>query len=460
MFSPHVFRANDIRGRYSQDFDLLFTKELAYSLCKLTQQKKISLPKFLVGQDARLSSPEISQALVQHLKDQGAGVTLIGLAPSPLCYFLLHHYNLTACVVVTASHNPPEDNGFKILFHKKHKILNPISSLKKILLNKKASSKKIFEKQGYLLNVEKEKPYTSSLKKEFPSLKAPAFVIDTGNGALGPLAKKVFSSLGLNPKQLFCKPNGYFPNHHPDPTVEKNLFHLKSAIQKGDFELGFGFDGDGDRLVLVNKEGQSILGDELAYLFVKSLKKNSEQTKPAVILADVKCSDWFFDSAKKQGFKALMTKSGHGLIRAQMEKTGALLALEFSGHIFFNDRPKRGFDDALYASLRLLEFLSSQNVSLMSLLPKISSARTGEIRLDMPSPMISKRLSKIKSYLKQRGESFQDIDGIRLSRTKSWALFRSSKTQETLSMRFEAPTKEQLKKLKKEFSEVICYPIP
>ena len=155
MFSPHVFRANDIRGRYSQDFDLLFTKELAYSLCKLTQQKKIPLPKFLVGQDARLSSPEISQALVQHLKDQGAGVTLIGLAPSPLCYFLLHHYNLTACVVVTASHNPPEDNGFKILFHKKYKILNPISALKKILLNKKASSKKIFEKQGYLVDPEK-----------------------------------------------------------------------------------------------------------------------------------------------------------------------------------------------------------------------------------------------------------------------------------------------------------------
>ena len=460
MFSPHIFRANDIRGRYKQDFDPSFTKELAYSLCKLTKQKEIGLPKFLVGQDARLSSPEISQALVQHLKDQGAGVTFIGLAPSPLCYFLLRHYNLTACIVVTASHNPPEYNGFKILFHRKYKILNPIFALKKILLNKKASSKKIFEKQGYLFKVEKEKPYISSLKKEFPSLKAPPFVIDTGNGALGPLAKKVFSALGLNPKQLFCKPDGYFPNHHPDPTIEKNLFHLKTAVQKGGFELGFGFDGDGDRLTLISKEGQSILGDELAYLFLKSLGKNSKQTKSALILADVKCSNWFFDSAKKQGIQALMTKSGHGLIRAQMEKTGALLALEFSGHIFFNDRPERGFDDALYASLRLLEFLRSKNASLISLLPKISSARTGEIRLDMPSPMISKRLSKIKSYLKQRGESFQDIDGIRLSRTKSWALFRSSKTQEALSMRFEAPTKQKLNRLKKEFSKVMACPIP
>ena len=444
MFSKNLFRANDIRGRYKQDFDLSFTKSLAFSLCDLAKQKGVIKPKFLIGQDARLSSPEISQALVQHLKNQGAGVAFIGLAPSPLCYFLLYHYNLTACIVITASHNPPEDNGFKILFHKKHKIFDPIQALKNLFLEKRFFHKKASRQKGYEFKIKKEEPYISSLKKEFSFNFHPSFVIDTGNGALGPLAKKAFSALGLKPEYLFYEPDGHFPNHHPDPTVEKNLFHLKIKIKKGGFALGFAFDGDGDRLTVVSKEGETVLGDTFGYLFLKSLLKASKkQKRTALILADVKCSDWFFDSAKKEGFKILMTKSGHRLIRREMEKTGALLALEFSGHVFFNDRKERGFDDALYASLRLLELLSEKNTKLTSLLPKISSVKTGEIRIDMPSQEISEKLLKIQAYLKQKGESFKNIDGLRISRARSWALFRSSKTQEALTMRFEAPSKKR-----------------
>ena len=460
MHLVDIFRANDIRGKYNKDFDLSFTKDLAYALCKLSKQKGILEPRFLVGQDARLSSPEISQALVKHLKDQGVGITFIGLAPSPLCYFLVYHYNLTACIVVTASHNPSEYNGFKILFHKKHKIVEPIQKLKQIVLNKKARVKKVFQKKAYLFDVKKEEPYISSLKKEF-SLKSPPFVIDTGNGALGPLAKKVFSALKLKAEYLFCEPDGCFPNHHPDPTVEKNLFHLKRKIQQENFEFGFGFDGDGDRLSLVSKEGQSVLGDEFGSLFLKSVvAAGKKQKREALVLADVKCSDWFFDDVKKQGGNFLMTQSGHGLIRSQLEKTNALLAVEFSGHIFFNDRKNRGFDDALYASLRLLEILDSQNTDVLSLLPKSDRVKTAEIRLDMPRSKVLQNLSKIQKHLKQKEESFNDLDGIRISRNKSFALFRESKTQPALTMRFEAPTKQKLTQLKTEFSKAMGFKIP
>ena len=462
MFSPHIFRANDIRGRYNQDFDRSFTKNLAFGLSELCRQKRITKPKILIGQDARLSGSELSQNLIQHLKEYRIGVTFIGLAPSPLCYFLLYHHNLTACIVITASHNPLEYNGFKILFQKKYKIFKPIQNLKTILLKKKEIySRKNLKPKGYQFEIEKEEPYISSLKKEFSFTFPYPFAIDTGNGALGPLAKKVFSALDLKTKYLFYEPNGHFPNHHPDPTVEKNLIFLKTKIKKKGLALGFGFDGDGDRLVVVSKGGKTILGDEFGYLFLKTLIKASrDQKKPSLILADVKCSDWFFAEAKKEGLKAVMTKSGHGLIRAQMEKTEALMALEFSGHIFFNDRKNRGFDDALYASLRLLELLSWQKTDLISLLPKISSVRTGEIRLEMLQIKISKCLSNIRSYLKQKREPFKNIDGIRMSRKTSWALFRSSKTQEALTMRFEASSNQELLQLKKEFSKVMNISIP
>ena len=456
MFSDDIFRANDIRGRYPHDFDLPFTKDLAFALCQLSKQNDILKPKFLIGRDARLSSPEISQALKQELKNQGAGVSFIGLAPSPLCYFLLYHYSLTACIVVTASHNPKDFNGFKILFHKKWSISKPIAHLRKII-SAQNSSKKTFRQKGYFFKLDKEKPYIHSLKKEF-SLKSLPFVLDTGNGALGPLAKKVYSALGLKPKILFSEPNGHFPHHHPDPTIEKNLFHLKKALQKGAFKFGLGFDGDGDRLTLVNKKGEAVLGDELAYLFLKFLKSGGKKSN--LVLADVKCSDGLFDFAKKQGFKVKMTKSGHGLIRAEMEKTGACLALEFSGHIFFNDRKERGFDDALYASLRLIEILNSRKTPLESLLPKISSARTGEIRLTMPHSEVGKKLAKLRAYLKKRGEKFKALDGIRLSRKEDWFLCRSSKTQSALTMRFESSTKRKLQALKTEISKVIDYSIP
>ena len=476
MFSASIFRANDIRGVWNKDFDLSFTKEMAEALLKITKKQNIKKPHFLVGYDARLSSPLIANKLLEDLKKEGAFVSSIGLAPSPLSYFLMQHYKLTACIMITASHNPPEYNGFKIVFNKKYKIADPIQFLKRIALRdqvilkkrktllkstlKKEFAKKLTKpfkplsekkelKKGKNITLNKFKPYLESLKKEF-SFKKTTFAVDTGHGALGPLAEKVFQSLGLKAKILFKKPDGHFPSHHPDPTVEKNLKELKKELKKGVYAFGLAFDGDGDRLVLVSPEGQTILGDELGFLLLKSLKKT-----PAFILADVKCSDWFFKEAKKESCRVQMIKSGHGLVRRELEKRKADLAIEFSGHIFFNDTVRRGFDDALYASLRWIELYQKTGKKIQELLPKINTAKTGEVRIKRKEEQIKKDLNKIKAYLKAKGEAFKSLDGIRLSRKNSWCLFRGSKTQSVLSMRFEAENKKTLLELKKEFEKVL-----
>jgi len=458
MFSPHIFRANDIRGIWKKDFNMSFTKELSYALALLSKNKNIRKPRFLVGYDARLSSPSIAKNLTQNLRKQGICVSLIGLAPSPLCCFLLQKYRFTACIVVTASHNPSEFNGFKIFFNKKYKLLDPISNLKRLLGSKENLGKNYFNTSlykgyGNLIKIDKQKAYMNSLKKEFSFLKKTSFVVDTGHGALGPLADKAFKSLGLKAKILFKKPDGNFPFHHPDPTIEKNLKALKQELKKSPYAFGLAFDGDGDRLVLVSAEGRTLLGDELGFLLVKSLKK-----RPALVLADVKCSDWFFKQ-KEKGLKIKMVPSGHGLIRAEMEKSKASLAIEFSGHIFFNDKKDRGWDDALYASLRWIQYYQSEKKKLQDLLSTPSTATTQEIRLLKSEQEILEALKKIKLYLLSRKESFKSLDGIRLSRKKAWCLFRSSKTQSILSMRFEAENQKILQALKKEFSEILGFKI-
>ncbi len=455
--SLSIFRANDIRGVYKKDFDLNFCKDLAKSISYLLKEHlSISKPKILIGYDARLSSPEIATTLKKALLKEGVSVCLIGVAPSPLCYFLLEHYQLSATIVVTASHNPPKDNGFKILVHKKYKLPETINLLKNFY--KHSSSLKPSVTQGLTFEMDSTTPYISSLKKEF-SLKPIPFVVDMGNGALGPLAQKVFKSLGLSPEILFLEPDGRFPNHHPDPTLEKNLKVLKKRVRENSFCFGASFDGDGDRLVLVTKEGRTVLGDELASLFLPSLlEKQSRDSKHSPIIADVKCSDWLFKSIKQSKGKVIMSQSGHRLIRQEMEKRKAIAAFEFSGHVFFNDRKNRGFDDALYACLRILEILN-QGESLTALLPKRTTARTGEIRIPLKNKKITTALEEIKKYFTKRKESFLTLDGIRVSRKTSWALFRSSKTQESLTMRFEASNERDLLKFKEEISSVINIPI-
>ena len=576
-----IFRANDIRGVYNKDFDLSFCKILARLLAGLFQQllsPAADPPRILVGRDARLSSPEIAAALCLRLREEGMDAADIGLAPSPLCYFLAHHESLSAAIVITASHNPPEYNGFKIMLNRRLKAPRPVQRLRERLQRLGAaaagplppppragsgrarpgdsapapdlagqpapSGMRLYKGAGRpqaspaargaspaplrlsgpesgfsgraasgpaaagagpeWLPKDPFAAYIASLKSEFSHIEPVPFVIDAGSGALGPLAKRALAELGLSPALLFCEPDGRFPGHHPDPTIEENLKDLKNKVRKTGALFGAGFDGDGDRLAVVTKSGRTVLGDEFGFLFLPSLlskaaaeragiswhdspppennpllskaaagragcpgggggfpsggagfsKNKAVKSKPPLIVADVKCSDWFFQSVEGMGGRVFMSKSGHGLIREEMERRKAVFAVEFSGHVFFNDRKNRGFDDGLYALLRLLEILN-QNPDLDSLLPNASPHRTGEIRKTLPPAEIKKALRAVRAYLEKRGEAFRALDGIRLSRKTGWALFRSSRTQEALTMRFEAESARALADLKSEFSSVI-----
>ena len=449
--SSDIFRSNDIRGVYKKDFDLEFCLSLAKSLSFLLKKDLgIKKPRVLVGQDARLSSPEIAGCFSEHLKNEGIDVASPGILPSPLCYFLLHHYDFDAVVVVTASHNPPEYNGFKFLIHKKLCLHDPMPHLKKIWGNSLSLKR---TGVGEDIVIDSFTPYLKSLKQEFSFSKKYNFVVDTGNGALGPLAKKSFELLGLNPIVLFSEPDGTFPNHHPDPTIEENLKSLKTKIKNTNAQFGVAFDGDGDRLVIVTAKGETILGDELSSVFISSLLKDS---KNKTIVADVKCSNWFFDLITSLGGKAVMSKSGHGLIRQEMHRQQSLAAFEFSGHFFFNDRTGRGFDDGLYAFFRLLEVLESQS-SLEDILPKINTFKTDELRVFLAKQDLDSVMEKIKKYLIDRGEQFSDIDGIRISRSGSWALFRKSTTQDVLTLRFESTTEKEFIDIKNEFSKFVDF---
>ena len=438
MFCPSIFRANDIRGVYGKDFSIDFTKDLAFAFVHLLSQPT---PKILIGHDSRLSSPELSEALKKYFLEAGAEVACIGLAPSPLCYFLLHHYNFTATVVVTASHNPKNFNGFKLMLNKNLKKEITTKDLKKVLEKDVSFNKR---KPGAEIFVASKEPYIESLKKEF-SLRPVNFVVDAGHGALGPLCKQAYKSLGLDPYFLFCDPDGHFPKHSPDPTCEENLSYLKNKIKETGSSFGFGFDGDGDRIVLVTSEERFLHGDEFGFLFIESLLAGKNKK----IVVDVKCSNTLIEEIKKRGGVPIISKSGHRLSRKTMEEEQACFAIEFSGHIFFKDRPYRGFDDGLYASLRLIELLERKG--LKEILPKAQPFKTPEMRIDMPVSKQEEVLQKIQNYLNEKQEKFLDLDGIRISRETSWALARSSKTQEVLSLRFEASSEQELEDLKKEF---------
>lgn len=449
--ASHIFRANDIRGIFGKDFDFSFADTLGAALAILLKNTlKVSKPTVLLGHDARLTSPDLIKRLESSLIENGVDVTSIGLAPSPLCYFLLHHYDLTATVVVTASHNPVSHNGFKIMIHKKFNCTEPVEVLKKIGLSSQTLKTKSF---GRIFEIDSYSPYINSLKKEF-ALKPVPFVVDAGNGALGPLAQKVFKDMDLTPLCLFCEPDGRFPNHHPDPTIETHLTELKQQTLQTKSLFGLGFDGDGDRLGLITQTGRFVLGDEFGFLFLKSLLK-----KGGNVIADVKCSDWFFKAVKDFGGSCILSKSGHSFARKMLLKHQALMALEFSGHIFFNDRPHRGFDDALYNTLRLIELLNKSETSLDNLLPPPNPFQTGELRLEYSPNKIPSILRKIRIYLKQKNTTLNEMDGIRFSTKTAWGLFRPSQTQShVLTVRFEASSEKEFLQLEQEISDLLSVP--
>lgn len=438
-----IFREYDIRGVYGKDL----TDEVAYlvgkALITLADRERGKKPeKVSVGVDARLSSPSLKNSLIRGIRETGTTVLDLGLCPTPLQYYSLHKLDLDGGVMITGSHNPPEFNGFKLSIGKETIYGEKIKRIKEIIEKKDFLSS---QKEGSLLEYDIISDYVDFMIKHFPSFEGLRIVIDSGNGTAGVVAPLIFKRLGAEVIELFSEPDGNFPNHHPDPVVLENLITLRDTVISTKAHFGVGYDGDGDRIGVIDEEGEVVWGDRLIVLFAKDILKEHPNAK---IIGEVKCSKVMYEEIEKLGGCPIMWKTGHSLIKSKMKEEEALLAGEMSGHIFFNDR-YFGFDDAIYASLRLAELVkkSGEPYGIRRHLEGIGTTySTPEIRVNCPDEKKFLVVEKFKTFFKDK--DCCTIDGLRVNYGKGWALLRASNTQPALVLRFEADTEEDLEKIK------------
>jgi phosphomannomutase / phosphoglucomutase len=443
--NPSIFREYDIRGKCPADLNSETVYQLGLSIgTYLTGKdaKKISL-----GRDCRLSSPELHDALLKGLLETGLSVVDIGMGPTPLMYFSIHHLKLDGGVQITGSHNPPEDNGFKINLGTGSVYGEEIQNIRKI------SETGAFKKgNGTVEDVSVVEPYLDYLKKNLiPGNIRRKVVVDAGNGVGGIMGPQAYRAMGVEVEELFCTPDGNFPNHHPDPTIPENLTRLVKEVADTQADLGIGFDGDADRIGVVDKEGNIIWGDQLMIIFSRDLL---ERDPGAKIIGEVKCSQTLYDDIKKHGGTPIMWKAGHSLIKSKMKEVHAVFAGEMSGHLFFADR-YFGFDDAIYAGARLLEILTRKNVTVRELLSGVPAmVNTPEIRMDCPDEKKFQVVARLVEEFKKEYEVI-DVDGARVLFDGGWGLVRSSNTQPVLVLRFEAVNEKRLGEIRELFMKKV-----
>jgi phosphomannomutase/phosphomannomutase/phosphoglucomutase len=403
-----------------------------------------------LGHDARLSCAEIKAELSRGLQAGGATVLYIGLVTSPISYFTTFEVpGVDGALMITGSHNPPDYNGFKISVGKATIFGEEIQRLYQII-----QKGQFVEGQGSEKSLDIFPKYLERYKQEFGTLSDVKVVLDCGNGAAGCIARKLFESVGLKPTILFEQPDGRFPNHHPDPTVEKNLKDLRLQVAKEKAAVGIGFDGDCDRIGVVDHTGRMIYGDELMVLISRSvLAKN----KGAKIIGDVKCSDRLYADIERHGGTPIMWKTGHSLIKEKVKVEKAPFGGEMSGHVFFADR-NYGYDDALYAALRVCEILAQSGKTIPQLLEGLPVAyNTPELRIDTTEEKKVQIVEKLKSVFGNGGKDYQVnlIDGIRISYPDGWALARASNTQPVIVLRYESSTQEGLDRIRSQIESIV-----
>ncbi|MFC1867315.1 phosphomannomutase/phosphoglucomutase [Thermodesulfobacteriota bacterium] len=441
--NPEVFREYDIRGKFPDDLNEETVHRLGNSIGTYFQNngaKKISL-----GRDCRLSSPDLRDALSKGLTESGMDIVDVGMVPTPLLYFSIFHLNLDGGIQITGSHNPPEYNGFKICLGKSTIYGKEIQKIKDIV-----DSGKIAKGAGSAEAFDIVAPYLDFLKKNIqPGSIRRKVVIDAGNGVGGLVAPDVYTALGVEVERLFCEPDGHFPNHHPDPTIPENLKQLRSKISEKSADLGIAFDGDADRIGVVDKEGEIIWGDQLMIIFSRDVLARNPGAR---IIGEVKCSQVMYDDIKEHGGIPIMWKAGHSLIKGKMKEEGSILAGEMSGHIFFADR-YFGYDDAIYAGARLLEIITKNNKSVRELLAGIPfMVNTPEIRMDCPDDKKFQVVARLAEDFKKEYDVI-DVDGARVLFDGGWGLVRASNTQPVLVLRFEARDETRLEEIRKIFMD-------
>jgi len=453
-----IFREYDIRG--IADTDLKNDFCWALGQCIAQKCKKLGEKNIYIGQDVRLSSPRVSNWLCQGLKDAGMNIKMLHPGPTPYLYFQAYNaeesFPTKSGVMVTGSHNPAEFNGFKMVIADTTVYGDEIKTELKDLVSSKISQfpyEKNSKNPDNFPEHDLTNRYLDYITNSTKINRKLKVVLDAGNGAGGIMGKKLYEDMGCEVIPLFCDPDGTFPNHHPDPTVPKNLKDIIVKVKETGADLGIAYDGDADRIGAVSSTGQILFGDHLILYYARDLLKEHPGT---TIISEVKSSQLLYDKLEEWGAKPLMWKTGHSLIKAQMKKTGSLLAGEMSGHMFFKHR-YFGFDDALYAGARLLESLSQKEESLddfLALFPE--TINTPELRVDCPDEKKFDIVSKFTQIAKKKyGDKVNDIDGARVKIHNGWGLLRASNTQPVLVMRFEADSQEHLKDVVIEFETIL-----
>jgi phosphomannomutase/phosphoglucomutase len=435
QFPHHTFREYDIRGIAGIEI----TEELAYRLGKayaamLPQQDHRAV---VTGRDVRLSGPVIQTAVIRGLTDAGRDVIDIGMVPTPLAYYAVYTLDVAGCIMITASHNPVDYNGFKMMRGEKSLHGEDIQVLKGMIQQNlvKADQTGICRKQDVIAD------YIDFVVRDCTLSRPLKIVIDAGNGPSGFIAAPLYHQLGCEVIELYCEPDGNFPNHHPDPTVKANMADLVKTVCTHSADLGIAFDGDGDRIGIVDEHGNIIHGDMLLLLLSRQLLKHAPG---ATIISVVNCSDQLFDGIRQAGGNPIMWCTGHSPIKAKMKETGAMLAGEMSGHMFFADR-FFGFDDAIYAGARLMQLLADAKTPLSTLLADIPhTVSTPELRIKCSEDRKFELVEEARIHFGGLGYKMIDIDGIRLQFDDGWALLRASNTQPGLVLRFEAPNEQRL----------------
>lgn len=442
--NPEIFREYDIRGIAGKDM----TEEDAFLIGQAagTYLQQHGCTRLTVGQDCRLTSEAYTKKLIKGLLSTGCDVIDIGVCTSPVLYFSIQHLCQEGGVMVTASHNPKEYNGFKLCIGTDSIYGEEIQKIYKLIEQGEFSTG-----HGKFSTSDIIPDYKEYIEKNIKISKPLRIGIDAGNGTAGVIALPLLKNLGCEVYDLYCEMDGTFPNHEADPTVAKNMQELSELVKSEGLDIGIGYDGDGDRLGIVDENGELVFGDKLVIIFAREILSR----KPgATFISEVKCSKVMYDDIEKHGGRAIMWKTGHSLIKQKMKEEQADLAGEMSGHIFFADR-YLGFDDAIYASCRLLEILADTGKSISELLADIPKTySTPEIRMECPDNKKFVLVDKVTEYFRNNYDVV-DIDGVRVLFDDGWGLVRASNTQPALVLRFEALTEERLKEIRNLIESVL-----
>ena len=440
--APGIFRQYDIRGIVERDLTVDAARAIGAAYAALMRERGVVGP-VAVGRDNRPSGDALRDALVDGLNESGVDVIDLGIVPTPLLYWSLHHVGVVGGIQITGSHNPPEYNGFKLSLGKGTLHGDDIQRLHALTLRPGSSAR-----TGTVRSESVVERYVDDIVRRIgPLPRRIRAVWDCGNGAGAVVAPQLFARLGLEGRGLFCESDGTFPNHHPDPTVPENLEALIEAVRADGAELGIAFDGDADRIGIVDAAGEIVWGDRLLILYARDVLRRTGEGQ--AIIFDVKCSQALPTAIEQAGGKPVMWKTGHSLIKEKMKETGAPIAGEMSGHMFFTEG-FYGHDDALYGAARLLRIIGEAGRTVRELLSDVPAyVATPEIRIDCPDELKFGIVDKAVRHFSAKYDVI-DVDGVRVLFGDGWGLIRASNTQPVIVARYEAQSTARLETIRSE----------